>query len=84
MEAHNVIEGKPLMRDMTNVEAKRDRVEKLVVDMVEEVKTKPELMQQIEEKAAKNGISVEEQTLYDARWIVNNLIKKNYLSLEEP
>ena len=84
MEAHNVIEGQPLMRDMPNPEAKRDRVEQLVADMIEEVKTKPELMQQIVEKAAKNGISVEEQTMFDARWIVNNLIKKNYLSLETP
>ena len=84
MEAHNVIEGRPLMRDMPAPEAKRDRVEQLVADMIEEVKTKPELMQQIVEKAAKNGISVEEQTMFDARWIVNNLIKKNYLSLETP
>ena len=82
MEAHNVIEGQPLMRDMPNPETKRDRVEQLVVDMIEEVKTKPELMQQIEEKAAKNGISVEEQTVFDARWIVHDLIKKGYLSLE--
>lgn len=84
MEAHNIIEGKPLMRDMTNIEAKRDRVEQLVVDMVEEVRGKPELMQQIEEKAAKNGISMEEQTVYDAHWIVHDLIKKGYLSLETP
>lgn len=84
MEAHNVIEGQPLMRDMPNPEAKRDRVEQLVLNMIEEVKTKPELMQQIEEKAAKNGISVEEQTVFDAHWIVHDLIKKGYLSLETP
>ena len=84
MEAHNIIEGKPLMRDMANPEAKRDRVEQLVADMVEEVRGKPVLMQQIEEKAAKNGISLEKQTLIDARWVVNRLIKKNYYSLEDP
>lgn len=84
MEAHNIIEGNPLMRDMTNIEAKRDRVEQLVADMVEEVRGKPVLMQQIEEKAAKNGISVEKQTLYDARWLVNDKIKRGVISLETP
>lgn len=84
MEAHNIIEGKPLMRDMANPEAKRDRVEQLVAEKVEEIRTKPELMKQIEEKAAKNGISVEKQSLYDARWIVNYLIKKNYYNIDNP
>lgn len=84
MEAHNVIDGKLLMRDMVDPEAKRRRVEHLVAEMIEEVKAKPLLMQQIEEKASKNGISVEEQTIFDARWIVNNLINRNYLSLETP
>jgi hypothetical protein len=84
MEAQNIIEGKPLMRDMTNIEAKRDRVEQLVADMVEEVRGKPALMQQIEEKAAKNGISVEKQTLYDARWLINDKIKRGVINLETP
>ena len=84
MEAHNIIEGQPLMRDMADPEAKRDRVEQLVADMLQQLRSKPSTMKQIEEKAAKNGISVEEQTLVDARWIVNRLIKKNYYSLETP
>ena len=84
MEAHNIIEGKPLMRDMPDVEAKRDRVEQLVVDMVKEVQGKLELMQQIEEKALKNGISVEKQTVFDARWIVNDKIKRGKINLETP
>ena len=84
MEAHNVMEGKPLMHDMTNVEAKRVRVEQLVADMVEEIRRKPELMQQIEEKAVKNGRSVKEQTVYDARWIVNDKIRRGVYSLETP
>lgn len=84
MEAHNVIEDKPLMRDMTNPEAMRDLVEQLVVEMVKEVQGKPDLMQQIEEKAAKNGRSVEEQTLFDARWIVNDKIKRGKINLETP
>ena len=84
MEAHNIIEGKPLMRDMSNVETKRDYVEQLVVEMVKELKGKPALMQQIEEKAQKNNRSVEEQTILDARWIVNDKIKRGVISLETP
>ena len=84
MEAHNIIESKPLMRDMPNVEATRDRIEQLVVNMIEEVRGKPSLMQQIEEKAAKKGISVEEQTLFDARWIVNDNIRRGIIHLDQP
>ena len=82
MEAHNIIEGKPLMRDMSDVEAKRDRVERLVVEMVEEIRGKPALMQQIEEKAMKNNRSLEEQTVYDARWIVHDKINQGIISLD--
>ena len=82
MEAHNIIEGKLLMRDMSDVEAKRDRVERLVVEMVEEIRGKPALMQQIEEKAMKNNRSLEEQTVYDARWIVHDKINQGIISLD--
>lgn len=84
MEADNVLNGRPLLRDMENIEAKRDRVEQLVADMVKDLQSKPDMMQQIEEKAAKNGLTVEEQTVLDARWIVNRLIEKHYYSLETP
>ncbi|MBQ3738128.1 MAG: hypothetical protein IJK78_03795 [Bacteroidales bacterium] len=81
MEAHNLIENKPLMRDMTDVEAKRDLVEELVIDMVERIKGKPKLMNEIEKKAARKGISVEEQTVFDARWIVNDKINRGVVKL---
>ena len=84
MEAHNIIEGKPLMRDMTDVEIKRDRVEQFVVEMVKEIRDKPALMQQIEEKAQKGNRSVEEQTILDARWIVNDKIKRGIIHLDQP
>ena len=84
MEAHNVIEGKPLMRDMKDPLAKKERVESLVADMIEELKGKPALMQQIEEKAVKNDRSLEEQTVFDARWIVNDKIKRGKIDLETP
>ncbi len=81
MEAHNLIENKPLMRDMTDVEAKRDLVEEFVIDMVKKMKGKPKLMNEIEKKAARKGISVEEQTVFDARWIVNDKINRGVVKL---
>jgi hypothetical protein len=39
-------------------------------------------MQQIEEKAAKNGRSVEEQMVFDARWIVHDKINQGFISLD--
>ena len=84
MEAHNVMENKPLMRDMTDAEAKRDRVEQLVADMVEEIRRKPDLMQQIGEKTVKNNRTLEEQMVFDARWIVNDKIQRGVYSLETP
>ena len=81
MEAHNIIEGKPLMRDMSDVEAKRDHVESLVSDMIKEIRPQPELMERIRNMAADKGISVEEQTELAARWIVNDKIKRGLIVL---
>ena len=81
MEAYNLIEGKPLMRDMDNPEVKRDRVENLVNDLLQEMRNNPITMKETEEKARKNGISVERQLLVDARWIVNYRIKRGNIQL---
>ena len=81
MEAHNIIEGKPLMRDMSEVEAKRDHVESLVRDMIEEIRPQAELMERIRKMAADKGISVEKQTELAARWIVNDKIKRGIIEL---
>ena len=81
MEAYNIIEGKPLMRDMNDPEAKRDRVESLVTDMLQQMRNNPITMQQTQEKAQKNGISEDKQLLLDARWIVNHLIKVGKIQL---
>ena len=59
-----------------------DKVEQLVADMVKELQSKPALMQQIEEKALQHGRSVEEQTVYDARWIVYDKILRGIYSLD--
>lgn len=67
---------------LKEIQKHADKVEQLVADMVLELQSKPALMQQIEEKALQNGRSVEEQTLYDARWIVYDKIKRGVYSLE--
>ena len=81
MEAHNVIEGRPLMRDMPNPEQKRDLFLSLVEDMQNQIILKPDLMRQIEEKAKKNGKPVEKQLEADARWIINDKIKRGVIQL---
>ena len=81
MEAYNLIDGKPLMRDMADPEAKKERVEQLVADMLHQMRSNPITMKEIEEKAQKNGISVERQLLVDARWIVNNRIQRGKIQL---
>ena len=81
MEAYNIIDGKPLMRDMDDPEAKRDRVESLVTDMLQQMRSNPITMQRNQEKAQKNGISEDKQLLLDARWIVNHLIKVGKIQL---
>lgn len=82
MEAYNIIEGKPLMRDMDDPEAKRNRVNELVKAMEDEIRLKPAMMSQIEEKAITKGRSLEEQLNYEARWIVNDKINRGVLMLE--
>ncbi len=59
-----------------------EEVERLIGEVVKELKSKPIMMQQIEEKAAKHHRSVEEQTLSDAQWIVNDRIKNGVYKLE--
>ena len=81
MEAYNLIENKPLMRDMDDPKTKRDRVESLVNNMLQEMRNNPITIQQIQEKAKKNGISIERQLLVDARWIVNYQIKTGKIQL---
>jgi hypothetical protein len=44
--------------------------------LVKEIKGKPDLMKQIEEKAAKNKNPLDSQVLYDAIWIYNRETKK--------
>mgnify|MGYP002856578184 FL=1 len=71
MEAQNVLNDRPLMRDEQDVVSQKTYVESRVKAMVDEIRSKPEMMQQIEEKAKANGMTLEQQIEADARWIVN-------------
>ncbi len=77
MEAQNVLNNRPLMRDEPNVVSRQTYVESLVKAMEEEIRNKnPELMESIREKAKANGLTVEEQLHADAAWIVNYQIEQ--------
>jgi hypothetical protein len=80
-EAQNVLNNKPLMRDNTEVVSRENYVQSLVDDMVEEIRNKPELMAQIQEKANMGGMTLDEQLEADARWIVNDQIQKGEIVL---
>ena len=82
-EAQNVLNGKPLIRNNTESISRETYIESLVNDMVEEIRHKPNLLTQIEEKAQKNGKSIEKQLRDDARWIINDKIQKGEIVWEE-
>ena len=81
MEACNLINGQPLLRDMPDMKAKRDRVESLVRGMIEEIKLKPEIMDRVKEMAKEKGLPLEVQTELAARWIVHDQIKQGIIKL---
>lgn len=82
-EAKNVLTNNLLMRDMKESISREVYIESFVRDMVEEISDKPELLEQVQQKAVKNGKTFEEQLQADARWLVNENIKKGIIVLEE-
>ena len=81
VEANNIINHWPLMRDTAEKITREAYVESLVNDMMDEMRSKPELLEMVEEKADKHGRSVEEQLEADARWIVNDKIQRGEIDL---
>ena len=81
MEAQNVIDGQPLMRDEQDVVSKENYVNSLVADMKEELTRKPASVQSIKEKAATKGRTFDEQLELDARWVVNDRINRGVIDL---
>ena len=82
-EAQNILNNRPLMRDMTEVVSREAYLESLIRDMIEEIRNKPNLMEQIQQKAKENGITIEEQLRADACWIINDKIQKGEIVWEE-
>ena len=70
-EAQNILNDRPLMRDMENVVSRTTYVESLVKAMEETILGNEELTRMAREKSEQNGISFEEQVNADARWIIN-------------
>lgn len=83
LEAQNVLNRRPLMRDEKDVPEKENFVNSLVVDMKEEIKGKPAMVQSIKEKADAKGRSFEEQLEAEARWIINDKINRGVIDLSK-
>lgn len=72
MEAQNILNDRPLMRDEQGVALRAEQVEDHVNAMMEYIRnSNPELMESIREKAKANGFTIEKQLEADARWMVN-------------
>lgn len=81
MEAQNVLNDRPLLRDMPDVferkAFKQSPAYDILVDSIaRQMRASPYTMKRIAEKAEKNGLTLDEQIGYDARWIVNDQIKR--------
>ena len=83
IEAKNILCNGLLMRDMKESISREVYIEYLVREMIEEISGKPELLEQINKKALENGKSFEDQLRGDARWLINEQIKKGTIVLEE-
>lgn len=81
MEARNLLNGRPLMRDEPDVVSRQAHVESLVKAMEERIRHNEALKESIREKAVANGKSFEEQLHDDAAWIVNNQIERGEIEL---
>lgn len=82
-EANNVLNNRPLMRDMTEGVSRETYIEGLVRNLMEEFRGKPLRIEQIKEKAKKNHKSFEEQLEADARWVINDKMQKGEIVWEE-
>ena len=76
LEAQNVLNGRPLMRDEEDVFSREVYIDGLVKAMEEMIRNNPSLMESIQEKVKNNGMTLEEQIHADAAWIVNYQIEQ--------
>ena len=69
MEANNVINNEPLLKDNTEV-SKEALFNAKVVKMKESLRKNREAMENIRQKAKQRGLSTEEMLELDAKWII--------------
>ena len=75
MEAQNVLNGRPLMRDEQDVFSREVYVKGLVKAVEEQIRNNPEMLESVRQKTEATGMSFEEQLHADATWIVNYQIE---------
>ena len=71
MEADNMLNGRPLLRDMEDPALRKAYVECLVRQKAMILLTMPDRMEEIKQKASSFGKTTDEQLQYDAAWSVH-------------
>ena len=71
MEADNMLSGRPLLRDMADLALRKAYVECLVRQKAMILQAMPDRMEEIKQKAALFGKTINEQLQYDAAWSVH-------------
>lgn len=74
-EIDNIYHNRPLLRDKNIVLVANERTE-LLNNIIEEIKSKPELMEKIKQKAIDNGKTLEQAIIDDANWILEDKLRK--------
>lgn len=74
-EIENIYHNRPLLKDKDIVLAANERTELLNI-IIEEIKSKPELMEKIKQKAIDKGKTLEQAIIDDANWILEDKLRK--------
>ena len=76
MEAQNVLNGNPLMRDESGIVTREIYLESLARVMAQEILANPDLVEAVRHKMESTGLPFEQQLNTDARWIVDEQVNK--------
>lgn len=71
MEAKNVLNGSPLMRDNSDVMTRENYIESLTKTMEQKILADPVMVEDIHKKTKITNLTFEQQLHVDARWIVD-------------
>lgn len=83
IEAQNVLNNSPLMRDEPDVVTRETYIQYLTKEVEREILAKPELVENVRQKSETTGLSFEQQLDADARWIVNDQIDKGEIFIPD-